>query len=180
MSKDSLKDASKFMSYVLRHNPESIGIALSSEGWIPISELVHAALLSGHAIDRQTIEQIVETSDKKRFSISDDGLNIRAAQGHTTAAVAIKHTEKTPPETLFHGTATRFVPSIREHGLLPGQRHHVHLTDNHRVAEQTGSRHGEPVVLVVQAASMSQHGHHFYIAENGVWLVRAVPPEFLS
>lgn len=173
-------ELSKFMSYVLRHSPESIGIALDSEGWVPISELIEAAVLSGRAVTEEAIRQVVETSEKKRFTISDDGLRIRAAQGHTTASVAIEHVEKIPPAELFHGTATRFLSSIRERGLVPGQRHHVHLTVDRDIARQTGSRHGEPVVLVVQAATMSQQGHRFYIADNGVWLVDAVPPDFLS
>ena len=124
-----LTSASKFLSFVLRHDPGAIGLTLDREGWADIDALVDASLRSGRQIDRALVLEVVTSNDKKRFAVSDDGLRIRAVQGHTSEAVQIDRTPVEPPATLFHGTATRFLDSIMREGLKPGQRHHVHLSD---------------------------------------------------
>lgn len=168
-------EISKFLSYVLRHHPEAIGITLDCEGWTDIAALIAAAQKNGEKIDRDLIEAIVITSDKKRFSISKDGLNIRAVQGHSYKAVNITHIQKIPPEFLYHGTATRFLHSIRNEGLLPGSRQHVHLSEDAQTALTVGRRHGKPVFLKIKALVMYEHGFKFFQAENGVWLTSSVP-----
>lgn len=173
-------ETSKFLSYVLRHQPGSIGIALDSEGWVDISALIVAAASAGRQIGRQMIEQVVASSDKKRFALSADGQRIRAVQGHSTRSVEIHHAEKVPPEVLYHGTASRFLESIWRQGLLPGQRQHVHLSGDAQTALEVGQRHGRALVLEVAAGSMQRQGHKFHQAENGVWLVECVPPCFLK
>jgi len=117
-----LNDTSKFLSYILRHEPQAIGITLDSEGWANIDALINGANQSGKALNRELIQQVVDTSDKNRFSISEDGLCIRAAQGHSSNSVSINYPEKAPPKFLYHGTATRFLESIRNQGLKPGER----------------------------------------------------------
>lgn len=178
MSK-SLNEISKFLSYVLRHQPEAIGITLNSEGWVNIDNLITQANQHAESLNRELIEQVVQTSDKKRFTISDDGLNIRAAQGHSTKQVQLNHTEQTPPEFLYHGTATRFIDSIKQDGLISKDRHYVHLSFDEQTAISVGQRHGKPVVLKIKALLMSQQGFKFYLADNGVWLTNTVPCEFL-
>jgi putative RNA 2'-phosphotransferase len=179
MSKQ-LNDTSKFLSYVLRHEPQAIGLTLDSEGWANINALIDGANQSGKAITRELIQQVVDTSDKKRFSISDDGQRIRAAQGHSTDTVAITYPEKEPPEFLYHGTATRFLESILKEGLKPGERHYVHLSEDEQTAIVVGQRYGKPVVLKIEALRMFQQGFKFLQAENGVWLVGSVPAEHLN
>lgn len=173
-------ELSKFLSYVLRHEPQAIGLTLDSEGWVDIGNLVEGARRAGQPLDEARVRSVVRDSDKQRFTISDDGKRIRAAQGHTTTAVAISYKQVMPPTTLFHGTATRFLASIMQEGLKPGQRQYVHLSDNQRTAESVGQRYGEPIVLSIAAARMHDQGFVFYRADNGVWLTEGVPVAFLS
>jgi len=168
-------ETSKFLSFVLRHKPEAIGLTLDAEGWTDIELLIACATRSGQALTRPLLQEVVDTSDKKRFTISEDGLRIRAAQGHSAQSVAIAHVEKMPPEFLFHGTATRFLDSIRQQGLVAGSRHHVHLSEDEQTATAVGQRYGKPVVLKVKALLMFEQGFRFYQADNGVWLTQNVP-----
>ena len=175
-----LNDTSKFLSFVLRHEPQAIGITLDSEGWADISALIDGANKSGKSMDRDLLQQVVETSDKKRFSISEDGLRIRAAQGHSTNSVATSYPEKVPPKFLYHGTATRFLESIQQGGLKPQERQHVHLSEDEHTAIAVGQRYGKPVVLKIEALQMYQQGSKFLQAENGVWLTESVPTPFIN
>ncbi|SDY98787.1 putative RNA 2'-phosphotransferase [Collimonas sp. OK242] len=179
MSKQ-LSEISKFLSYVLRHEPDAIGITLDIDGWADISSLIAAAVNHGKQLDRDLIHSVVATSDKKRFAISEDGLRIRAVQGHSIESVDINYAEKVPPEFLYHGTATRFLGSIRKNGLLPGSRQYVHLSQDDQTALTVGQRHGKSVVLKIRALLMQQQGYIFFQAENGVWLVDHVPTSFLQ
>ena len=166
--RDRMIETSKFLSYVLRHRPEEIGLELDSEGWSDIDALIAAAARQNRRIDRALIEEVVASNDKQRFAISSDGLRIRASQSHSTAAVQIAHQPITPPPLLYHGTASRFVAAILRQGLRPGARHHVHLSQEYRTAVAVGTRHGVPVVLCVDAAAMDAAGFTFFLADNGV------------
>ncbi len=178
--KNNFSELSKFLSYILRHEPQSIGLQLDAEGWASIGELISLATKAGKQFDRELLQQVVNTSDKKRFTISGDGLSIRAAQGHSSEQVSIDYKAITPPAVLYHGTATRFVESIRAQGLLPGQRHYVHLSESVETASQVGERYGKLHLLVVDCARMSAAGHEFYMADNNVWLTKQVPAEYIS
>ncbi len=173
-------EVSKFLSYVLRHQPEAIGLALDSEGWADIDALVACAGGEGVALDRPLIQSVVASSDKKRFAISADGQRIRAVQGHSSRQVDIAFIATAPPEFLFHGTATRFIAAIQEQGLLPGSRQYVHLSDNETTAAEVGKRYGKPVVLKINALLMHEQNIAFYQADNGVWLTAAVPAKFIA
>jgi putative RNA 2'-phosphotransferase len=177
---DRLTETSKFLSYVLRHKPQAIGLALDPEGWAGIEALIAAAAANGRQLDRPLIQAVVDSNDKKRFAISADGTRIRAVQGHSSPEVAIAYEPVAPPERLYHGTATRFLESIRAQGLVAGSRHHVHLSPDAETATAVGRRHGKPVVLAVAAGAMHAQGFIFHRADNGVWLTAAVPAEFLS
>jgi putative RNA 2'-phosphotransferase len=178
MSKN-LSEVSKFLSYVLRHQPDAIGITLDREGWTDITMLIAAANNYGKQFDYALIRTVVTKSDKKRFVISEDGLRIRAVQGHSTESVGISYVEKVPPELLYHGTATRFLDAIRKEGLQPGSRQYVHLSQDIQTATIVGQRHGKPVVLTIAASTMHQLGFKFYQADNGVWLTEAVPYTYI-
>ncbi len=179
MDQSTLKTVSKFLSYVLRHHPEAIGITLDREGWVDIGTLLAQAAAHGRRVNKSLLHEVVATSDKKRFTLSSDGLRIRAAQGHSTPQVAIGYMPQIPPETLYHGTAERFLESIREQGLIAGQRHHVHLSATKETAVQVGRRHGKAVVLAVDSGKMQRGGFEFYLSDNQVWLTDHVPPEYL-
>lgn len=169
-------EISKFLSFVLRHQPDAIGITLDLEGWTDIAALIEAAANDGKQLDRDLIQAVVTTSDKKRFAVSDDGLRIRAVQGHSTKSVDISYVEKLPPEFLYHGTATRFMESINKDGLLPGARQYVNLSQDEQTALAVGQRHGKPLILKIKALLMHEQGFKFFQAENGVWLTNSVLP----
>jgi len=175
-----LSEVSKFLSYVLRHEPQAIGLTLSQEGWAIISDLIACATSNGKLLTQALILSVVETNDKKRFEISSDKLQIRAVQGHSVQSVNISYAPAIPPEILYHGTATRFLDSINSKGLLSGSRQHVHLSQTVQTALTVGQRHGKSVVLEIKAQLMHQQGFVFFQAPNGVWLTNHVPVEFLS
>ncbi|GHC31975.1 putative RNA 2'-phosphotransferase [Kushneria pakistanensis] len=180
MNTKTLNEVSKFLSYVLRHEPQAIGLNLDSEGWADVESLIAGAAKDGRILDIGLIQAVVSSSDKKRFSISDDGLRIRAVQGHSSASVSLQHVKKEPPEFLYHGTATRFLESIRQQGLIAGSRHHVHLSQDITTAITVGQRYGKPVVLKIEALRMHLEGFEFFQAENGVWLTACVATRFLN
>lgn len=174
-----LVSTSKFLSLVLRHQPEKIGLVLNEEGWAVVDELLERAVGHGVKLDRPTLDEIVSTNEKKRFRFSDDGLCIRASQGHSIE-VQLNLPPVAPPAVLFHGTATRFWPSIRKSGLLKGGRRHVHLSADAETARKVGARHGKPLVLRIDSMRMHGDNHVFYVSENGVWLAEHVPPRYLA
>ncbi|MDQ5951346.1 MAG: putative 2-phosphotransferase [Patescibacteria group bacterium] len=170
---------SKFMSLVLRHKPEEIGVVLNESGWVKINDLIDGMNKRGMAVERLLLQKIVDGNDKKRFAISDDGEMIRANQGHSLV-VDLNLVIQVPPKILYHGTATRNMNRINESGLLKMNRHHVHLSTDVETAKRVGSRHGRVVVFVIDCKAMTESGYAFYRSENNVWLVDSVPVKFLS
>jgi len=169
---------SKFLSLVLRHQPEKIGLRLSQSGWASVKELIEASRQRGIEFTLEELQNVVASNDKKRFSLSEDGLLIRANQGHSIE-VELGYAPTAPPDVLFHGTAERFMASIKKHGLIKGKRHHVHLSADIDTATKVGRRHGKPVVLKVEAGRMRQDGFVFYLSANKVWLTEYVPAQYL-
>lgn len=174
---DTLIRTSKFLSLILRHEPGKIGLQLDAQGWADIDELLRR-MQPHHRIDRALLQQVVDGNNKQRFAISDDGRRIRANQGHSIE-VDLALAPCQPPAQLFHGTATRFLDSIRAQGLLRGARHHVHLSADRDTAAAVGQRHGKVVVLSIDAGRMHAEGHRFHRSDNGVWLTDSVPVRFL-
>ncbi|MCW2636168.1 MAG: putative 2-phosphotransferase [Blastococcus sp.] len=170
---------SKRLSYVLRHQPASIGLTLDDAGWVDVETLLSALAAHGPGLSRAELEHVVATNDKRRFAFDETGARIRATQGHSRP-VELGYQPQTPPDELFHGTVERFVPSILADGLRAGRRHAVHLSSDVATARAVGGRRGSPVVLRVDAAAMAAQGFSFTCATNGVWLVDAVPPEYLT
>jgi putative RNA 2'-phosphotransferase len=169
---------SKFMSLVLRHKPDSIGLSLDDGGWADINELIDKASKVRVNLTPSLILDIVATSDKQRFCISPDGDRIRANQGHTVTVELGLH-EAEPPNVLFHGTAWRNLSAIRREGIKRGNRNYVHLSKDKETALKVAARHGRPVVLKVLTAKMFRDGIHFFISKNGVWLTDYVSPEYI-
>lgn len=167
---------SKFLSLVLRHAPEKIGLTLDAEGWGAVDAIIRGAPM---ALTAEDIFRVVATSDKKRFALSPDGTRIRAQQGHSVA-VDLGLVPEPPPPVLWHGTVARFLASIEATGLRPMNRHHVHLSPDHATAAAVGARRGPPVVLCIDAAAMAGAGHLFFQSGNGVWLTGTVPPGYIE
>lgn len=173
MNAEKLKRISKRMSYILRHQPDSVSLTLAPGGWVAVDDLLAAIQVS-----REQMDEVVFTNDKQRFEYSEDATQIRARQGHS-AQVDLQYESAMPPDLLFHGTATRFLESIFEKGLIKGQRHHVHLSIDREMMIAVGSRHGKPVVLEVNAKQMVDDGNQFFVTGNHVWLTEHVPPQYL-
>ncbi len=169
---------SKFISKVLRHEPESVGLTLEPGGWVLITDLLSGLAIAGNRLTHEELTEVVTNCEKHRFAFDDTGTMIRANQGHS-AEVDLRLEEVEPPAELFHGTANETGAIILRDGLLKMARHHVHLSVDTTTATKVGQRRGKPVVLVVDAAKMQADGHVFYRSANGVWLVEHVPPEYL-
>jgi putative RNA 2'-phosphotransferase len=169
---------SKRLSYVLRHDPGSVGVTLDEEGWVRVPDLLSALEGSGVLVSRERLECVVATNDKQRFTIDAAHDRIRANQGHSVP-VDLGLEAVVPPDRLYHGTAEHKVAAILVDGLLKGSRHAVHLSPDAATARRVGARHGTPVVLEVDAAGMHSAGYRFEVSDNGVWLTERVPPEFL-
>jgi putative RNA 2'-phosphotransferase len=170
---------SKFLSLVLRHEPEKIGIKLDDAGWVAVRELLDALARSGFPVGEQELHEVVRTNDKKRFAFNDNCQMIRANQGHSVS-VELGHEATIPPEILYHGTVDRFLNSIRRVGLLKGDRHHVHMSPDAQTALKVGQRRGRPVLLNVHSGQMNRDGIAFFLSPNGVWLTDHVPPRYIE
>ena len=170
---------SKFLSLMLRHKPQTIGLTLDAQGWAEVDDLIAKMAQAGTSVSREQLEHVVATSDKKRFAFSEDGVYIRANQGHSLE-IDLGLEPRTPPDRLYHGTATRFLDAILQEGLVKGSRQHVHLSGDEATALQVGRRHGKPVVLSVEAGRMHEDRYMFYRSSNGVWLSEHVPAHYLK
>ncbi|MGW0832116.1 RNA 2'-phosphotransferase [Streptomyces prunicolor] len=167
---------SKYLSKHLRHQPGRIGLTLDEAGWVEIDTLIAACAAHGFRFDREELDHVVATNDKRRFAI--EGTRIRASQGHSIE-VDLGLPPATPPPYLFHGTVARNLDAIRAEGLRPMNRHAVHLSADRETATRVGARRGRPVVLSVDAGAMHKDGQVFRVSENGVWLTEAVPVRYL-
>lgn len=168
-----LNKTSKFISLILRHKPETIGISLDEHGWANVEELI-AGISKMQYIDMEMLEKIVREDNKQRYSFNEDKTLIRANQGHSIP-VDVELPEKQPPVILYHGTGEKYVASIDEQGLIPKSRLYVHLSLDAATAKNVGSRHGKPVIYEVLASEMYHDGYVFYQSVNGVWLTKSIP-----
>ena len=173
----SLERTSRYMSLILRHKPEVIGIQLDEHGWANVEELI-AGIAKTQEFNRDILELIVRTDEKQRYSFNEDGTLIRANQGHSIP-VDVELPAAIPPETLWHGTGEKYVASIDQQGLIPKGRLYVHLSSDAATATKVGSRHGKPVLYTVKAKEMHDDGYKFYLSKNGVWLTKEVPVKYL-
>lgn len=172
---------SKLLSFALRHKPEELGITLDKNGWASVATLIEQIKKKVPNFSEIDLVEIVDTNNKKRFAFSEDKKSIRANQGHSAEMdVDLELKPQEPPEILFHGTASRFIDSIKESGLDSRSRKHVHLSSNKETAFSVGKRHGSPVILKIQAKKMHLANYSFYQSQNGVWLTEKVPLEFID
>ena len=179
-SDKQLKNTSKFISLILRHQPEAIGIALDEHGWADVQELIDGINRSEvHTLDVELLEEIVRTDEKQRYSFNEDHTLIRANQGHSIP-VDVELEEKIPPDILWHGTGEKYVSSIDAQGLIPKSRLYVHLSSDLETARKVGSRHGKPVIYEIDCRGMVEDGYQFFLSANHVWLTKEVPIRYLK
>ena len=174
----SLTDTSKFLSLILRHKPQVIGISLDEHGWANVEELI-AGISKTREFNMEILQEIVQSDKKQRYSFNNDMTVIRANQGHSIP-VDVELDIVTPPEILWHGTGAKYVSSIDEIGLISKSRLYVHLSEDTKTAEQVGKRHGKPVIYKVMAGKMQKDGYTFYRSKNEVWLTKEVPVQYLE
>lgn len=179
ISEKETTSLSKFLSLVLRHQPETINIKLDEQGWVTVDELLQKAAAHGKVMTTEVLSHIVETNAKKRFAFDGTGQKIRASQGHSVE-VELGYAPQTPPDVLYHGTGSQSVEAILQTGIEKRSRQHVHLSSDLETAIKVGQRHGKAVVLTVAAGEMHRLGHKFYLSENKVWLTDFVSPQFIG
>lgn len=160
----------KKLSYLLRHDDS---YTFDKHGWREVSDLV-----ANHGFTMEELCELVDTNDKKRYEFSDDMTRIRARQGHTVK-VDVELPDAVPPDILYHGTAKAFVDSIMKQGILKGKRLYVHLSTTIETATKVGERHGEPVVLAINAKQMHDDGVKFFLSRNGVWQTEFIDVKYL-
>jgi putative RNA 2'-phosphotransferase len=179
MNENQKKNISKFLSLVLRHQPETIDLALDASGWANVEELIEKCKKHGYVFSKEDLMEIVFSNDKKRFAFSEDETRIRANQGHSIDVdLALNPSE--PPVFLYHGTVAKFLQNIQQEGLQKMSRQHVHLSKDKETAMKVGSRRGSPEILVVNSFKMHEDGFVFFISENGVWLTDYVPTKYIE
>lgn len=171
--------AGRFLARILRHDPGSIGLKLDAQGWVAVADLLRAARKHGFPLTQELLTQTVAENDKQRFTLTQDGRRIRAAQGHSLA-LDLALDPVTPPDVLYHGTARSALDEIFREGLLPMRRQHVHLSADIETARRVGARHGPEVVLQLDTRAMHADGLSFWLSDNGVWLTGPVPQSYLS
>lgn len=178
--KSDKQKTSKFISLILRHRPEAIGISLDTHGWADVEALISGINRSGgHTIDMEVLEEIVRTDEKQRYSFNEDHTKIRANQGHSIS-VDVDLEEKNPPDILWHGTGEKYVSSIDKKGLIPKGRLYVHLSSDIETARKVGSRHGKPVIYEIDCRKMKEDGYRFFLSANHIWLTKEVPAKYLK
>lgn len=172
-----LKEISKFISLILRHKPEAIGITLDEHGWANVSELIEG-ISNQYKFNMEMLEEIVNTDEKQRYSFNDEKTLIRANQGHSIP-VDVELEKLEPPEYLWHGTGEKYVSSIDKQGLIHRSRLYVHLSSDEETATKVGKRHGKPVLYKIKSKEMWQNGFEFFLSKNVVWLTKEVPVYYL-
>lgn len=175
-----LENLGKFISLILRHKPETIGLELDKNGYLPVSSLIeNVNTYSSFELDREKLDDLVLNNSKKRYEYNEDETKIRARQGHSLS-VDVDLMEKEPPSFLYHGTAERFLPDILKQGIVKKSRQFVHLSETKEVAKTVGSRHGKALVLTIEAQKLFQAGQKFYLSRNDVWLTNDIRPDYIK
>lgn len=171
------KRLSKFLSYVLRHNPLKFGIELDKEGFADLDKITELLSAKFPGINKETIIEVVRTSPKKRFEII--GGRIRAVYGHSIE-IDLNLPEVEPPEILYHGTSRKAAGQILKSGLRKMTRQFVHLSITDTDAYQVGLRKdSKPVVLEIRARDAYCSGIKFYRSGN-LYLTKEIPIGFIS
>jgi putative RNA 2'-phosphotransferase len=157
MENKNLTRKSKYLSQLLRHNPGKLGLHMDQAGWVPISELMSAFTLS-------ELIKIVENDQKQRYQMDQGHTKIRATSGHSIPGIVPDLKIATNvPEELFHGTSKENLDLIYRSGALKSMnRNYIHLTSDQADAWKVGSRHGTPVVIVLDSVKMVTDGYKFY------------------
>lgn len=177
--KISLEQISKLISYWLRHHPEDGGLSIDDFGWVSIDSLLTALHSRNVTISQKELLSLNKFFDKVRWEIEEEENKIRATHGHSIPIV-LQEKPTVPPETLYHGTAVKNIEQIVKSGLLPMNRQFVHLSESIEMAVCVGTRHGQPIIIEIDAERLVNDGWKFYKTANQVWLTTAMPVAYLA
>ncbi|MEJ2251303.1 MAG: RNA 2'-phosphotransferase [Candidatus Lokiarchaeota archaeon] len=171
---------SKFLSYILRHNPYKYELSLDEKGFTDLNQIIN--ILNNHfkdfKIDKSLLEDLIEASDKKRFQIIDK--KIRAYYGHSVPHKIQLIELNYIPEMLYHGTTKKAYQKIKFDGLKRKSRQYVHLSDTIKAAIQVAKRRtNEPIILIINAKNAHQEGIKFY-KSGDVYLSNSISPIFIE
>lgn len=173
---------SVYLSFLLRHSPESLNLSMDTHGWVAVEELTMKINGSGkYTVTKDLLDEIVRTDNKGRFRYSEDGTKIKACQGHSLDWVEPELTFTRPPEYLYHGTTLEAWQKIKESGYISRmRRHHVHMQSEEAKAWQSAKRWRKvPAVLRIHAGAMAEDGLVFGVSDNGVWCAESVPVKYI-
>lgn len=179
MNEKRSRKISKFLSFILRHKPDELGITLDEHGWTSVAVLLEKINRNHDSLSLDELEYVVATNAKKRFAFNEDKTKIRANQGHSVN-IDLALQPKEPPTLLYHGTVEKFMEAIKATGLQKRSRQHVHLSADKETATNVGSRRGKPIILTIKSGEMYAKNYTFYQSENGVWLTDEVPVVFID
>lgn len=175
---------SKYLSYILRHAPESIGLTLGESGWVSVSDLINAINNSqdnNYTVDINVLKQVVEHDEKQRYSLKDNDTYIRANQGHSVKDLNMNYEPIQPPDLLYHGTSIDNYKKIKESGCIkPMSRQYVHISSDIKTASKVGARHGKAIVLVIDSRQAYEDGVTFYKSENNVYLSESIDVKYIK
>jgi len=176
MSSDLKTKVSRYISYLLRHNPEDL--EMDDEGFVELDQLLSKVKRRFPQADRNLLTEIVNESERRRFEIV--GSRIRALYGHTIE-VNVALEEDRQIASLFHGTTSEATEQILKNGLQPMKRQWVHLSPTEEIAKDVGRRRtSSPIILVIDAAQARDSGVKFYRASDKVFLCKHVPAKFIK
>lgn len=177
------------LCFVLRHEPESIGVAMDKQAWVSVNELIEkfnaGRTGSKMPLNLPMLMEIVRTDNKQRYGLKFSGrdLMIRCRQGHSIPWLEMDYSVEKPPVILYHGTICPYLEKIMKEGLCPMERQKVHLSIDIATAETVAGRRkkeGTSVILQVDTKQMAADGIIFYLSDNDVWLTDYVDPKYLS
>ncbi len=172
--KAPLTKVSKYISYLLRHNPENLD--MDNEGFVDLDELI-LKLQEKYDVDKRFIKAIVN-SPNPRFEVANN--KIRALYGHTVDVDSAR-TEDTLAAVLYHGTTLEAAARILRDGLKPMRRQWVHVSPTKDIARDVGGRRtANPVILEVDAKAARDEGIRFYKVTETVFLCSEVPPRYVK
>jgi putative RNA 2'-phosphotransferase len=173
---------SKFISLILRHKPETIGITLDTHGWANVAELIDGMKYNGKTVELSDLVIVVVEDSKGRYSFNEDRTKIRANQGHSIDGIDLELeivNGRNLPLWLYHGTNSIFVEIIKQEGLKPMGRNHVHLSEDIETANAVGNRRlkndTETHIFKISTVEALNDGIVFYKSKNGVYLTEAIP-----
>lgn len=173
---------SMYLSYLLRHHPEDIGLEMNPQGWVSVEQLIAGINDSGkYRIDFDTLKEIVASDKKGRYRFNDDMTKIKACQGHSITWVTPELEYMNPPEFLYHGTTTEALKKINASGgISKMERHAVHMQADMKKAWKSALRWKKnPVILKIAAAEYAKDGAVFGKTENDVWCTERVPVKYI-